>query len=111
MAMDRGDIETTAPLEAAMKLSTASMEFWTQKKPEVDIADDPMPEFHGDLEGDTHDTYTMSFMSQESKMEPRPSYYTFGHSGPPIKPGWGMVLRMFCNVLICHVLFSFIFDP
>lgn len=87
VAMDRGDMEIAAPLEAAMKPSAASMEFWTQKKPEVDIADDPMPEFDvGNLED--LDTYTMSFMSQESKMEPRSSYYTFGRAGrsAPIKP-------------------------
>lgn len=99
VAMDCGDMETVAPVEAAMKLSAASMEFWTQKKPEVDIADDPMPEFDvGNLEG--KDTYTMSFMSQESKMEPRSSYYTFGRAGrsAPIKPGYGMVLQMFYGV-------------
>ena len=81
-AMDRDDMEIAAPLEAAMKPSATSMEFWTQKKPEVDIADDPMPEFDvGNLED--LDTYTMSFMSQESKMEPRSSYYTFGRAGLP----------------------------
>ena len=74
-AMDRDDMEIAAPLEAAMKPSATSMEFWTQKKPEVDIADDPMPEFDvGNLED--LDTYTMSFMSQESKMEPRSDHLT-----------------------------------